>query len=73
MKQKRKEWWVKGGLGSVFFGSGLSIAIESSHIKHSMAEDYIWILGGTAGIGLALVGIFLLIQAGILQRELDKD
>ena len=70
---KRGKWWLNGFIGALLFGSGLSLAIESGYWKHSSEPWYFWVLGGTAGIGIALSGVVLLIRAGILKRELDKE
>jgi len=72
METKRKKWWFYGAFGAVLLGSGLSLAIESSWWKHSETPDWYWILGGTAGIGLCLSGVVLLIKAGILNNELKN-
>ncbi len=68
MSNKMK-WWLYGGFGALFFGSGLSIAIECSHIKHGEGPFWAWVIGGTVGIGLAVSGIIFLIRAGILEAQ----
>jgi hypothetical protein len=70
---KRTKWWWNGAAGAFLFGSGLSIAMECSQLKHSGEPWYIWAVGGTAGIGIALSGVVLLIRAGILNRELQRE
>ncbi|WP_031425508.1 hypothetical protein [Flavimarina sp. Hel_I_48] len=70
---KKGKWLLNGGLGAVLFGSGLSLAIESGFWKHSSEPWYFWVLGGTAGIGLTLSGVILLIRTGILKRELETS
>lgn len=72
MKDKMK-WWFNGAVGALLFGSGLSIAIESSHIKHSVNDFWLWVIGGTVGIGLALSGVVLLIKAGILEYKMQQE
>ncbi|MGB3776307.1 MAG: hypothetical protein WA951_13705 [Leeuwenhoekiella sp.] len=69
---KRSKWWLMGGAGAILFGSGLSLALEASHWKHDGSDWYYWVLGGTAGIGIALSGVVVLIKAGILKREIDR-
>ena len=72
MSDKMK-WWLYGAGGALLFGSGLSIAMECSHLKHSDYLDWWWILGGTAGIGIALSGVVFLIRAGILQYHMYRE
>ncbi len=72
MNPKRKKWWFYGALGAVLLGSGLSLALESSWWKHSSTANWQWIVGGTAGLGLSISGVVLLIKAGILNDELKK-
>jgi hypothetical protein len=72
MKDKMK-WWFNGAVGALLFGSGLSIAIECSHIKHSGNDFWLWVIGGTVGIGLALSGVVLLIKAGILEYKMQQE
>lgn len=68
----RLKWWLYGFFGALLFGSGLSIAIECSHIKQQNGDFWLWVTGGTAGIGLALSGVVLLIRAGILEFQMKK-
>ena len=72
-RSKRKKWWLNGFFGALLFGSGLSLAIESGFWKHDGSAWYYWVIGGTAGIGLALSGVVLLIRVGILKREMDRE
>jgi hypothetical protein len=70
---ERSKWWLNGFFGALLFGSGLSIAIECSHIKHQNGDLWLWVTGGTIGIGLALSGVVLLIRAGIIEEKIKKD
>lgn len=72
-KEKRKRWWFNGAFGALLLGSGISLAIDASHWKFQEYAEWHWIIGGTAGIGLVVSGVVLLIRAGILRRELDKE
>jgi hypothetical protein len=67
------KWWLYGAGGALLFGSGLSIAIECSHIKHSGDHFWLWVFGGTCGLGLALSGVVFLIKAGILQYKMQSQ
>lgn len=71
-KSKKSSWFIKGTAGIILFGSGLSIAIESSVYKHSDEPWYTWVVGGTAGIALAVSGIIFMIKSGILEREMER-
>ena len=70
---RRKKWWFNGAFGAVLFGSGISLAIEAGHWKHSTSPWFYWVLGGTLGICSALSGVVLLSRAGVLKREMEKD
>ncbi len=70
---KRRRWWLNGFFGALLFGGGLTFAIESSHLKHSGEDWILWASTGTAGLSLALVGVFLLIRAGVLKGEIDRN
>lgn len=69
----RTKWLISGALGAFLFGSGLSITIECSHIKHSDGAFWIWVLGGTAGIGIALSGVVVLIRTALLEERMRKQ
>ena len=73
MQKKRKQWWFNGVTGAVLLGSGLSIALECSNIKQDGGDILTWVFGGTAGIGLVLSGVVLLIRAGIINHELKTQ
>lgn len=70
---KRDKWWFNGTLGTILFGSGLSLTMESGFWKHDGSRWFYWAIGGTAGLGLALSGPVLLIRAGILKREMNRE
>ena len=67
---KRGRWWLNGALGAFLFGSGLCVVIESGFLKHESVFWAWWVLSGTAGIGLTLSGVVLLIRAGIIHEQL---
>lgn len=67
--KSRKRWLWSGGLGSILFGSGISLAIEASHWKHAEAELWLWAGAGTLGIALMIAGICVLISTG----QMDKN
>lgn len=68
----RAKWLLCGGLGALLFGSGLSIAIECSHLKHGDGPFWLWVIGGTTGIGLTLSGVVVLIKAAFLELKMKK-
>ncbi|MGV6832196.1 MAG: hypothetical protein ACWA5P_11630 [bacterium] len=72
-KSKRWQWWFNGTVGAILLGSGLCLALEASHWKHSNEAFWLWTIAGIAGIALLLSGIVLLVRAGILKRELDQE
>ena len=64
--KRRKEFWkwlCKGALGAVFFGSGISIAIEMGIHRYNGEPFAEWFLGGTAGIGLAVIGLHFIVDS----------
>ncbi|NQX78638.1 hypothetical protein [Gilvibacter sp.] len=60
-------------MGALLLGSGISVALECSQLKHNGADFWLWTLGGTAGIGLVLSGVVLLIRAGIINEQLKNQ
>ena len=68
----KTKWWINGTVGALLLGSGLSIALECSHIKNDGGDFWLWVLGGTFGIGLVLSGVVLLIRAGILENNMRQ-
>ena len=73
MNKQKKQWWFNGVVGALLLGSGLSVALECSQLKHNGADFWLWTLGGTAGIGLVLSGVVLLIRAGIINEQLKNQ
>ena len=70
---KRRKWWLNGFFGALLFGGGLTLAIESGFLKHSLQPWYYWVIGGTVGLSLALIGVVILIRAGVLKSEMDRE
>lgn len=68
----KTKWWINGAVGAFLLGSGLSITLECSHIKNDGGDFWLWVLGGTFGIGLVLSGVVLLIRAGILEYKMKQ-
>ena len=73
MNKQKKLWWFNGVVGALLLGSGLSIALECSQLKHNDGDFWLWTLGGTAGIGMVLSGVVLLSRAGIINQELKNQ
>ena len=73
MNKQKKLWWFNGVVGALLLGSGLSIALECSQLKHNDGNFWLWTLGGTAGIGMVLSGVVLLVRAGILKEQIKAQ
>ena len=68
----KQKWWIYGILGALCLGGGLTLAIEASHWKHNALSWIYWTCLGTIGLSLHLIGVYLLIRAGITKYQLDK-
>lgn len=71
-RKARRTWWIKGGVGAIMLGTGLSGAIESGFLKNNNEAGLLWILTGTLSLGLVISGVVFLIQAGLIDHELRK-
>jgi hypothetical protein len=69
----RLKWLLSGGVGALLFGSGLSIAMECSHLKQGDGPLWLWIVGGTIGIGITLSGVVILIKTAFIEQKLKED
>lgn len=69
----KNEWFIKGTLGALLFGSGLCCMIESGFLKYEGALWYEWVLAGTLSLCITMSGVVLLIQAGVIRNELKKE
>ena len=72
-RKRRIRWWWQGGVGALLLGSGISCAVESGFLKHQDVPWYVWVLAGTGSFCLIIPGVVLLIKAGILENELQKE
>jgi len=71
-KKLKREWFIKGALGALLFGSGLCCMIESGFLKHEGTVWYEWALAGTVSLCITVAGVVFLIRAGVLRNELNK-
>lgn len=58
-----------GFLSALLFGSGLSLAIEAGFWRYDNQPFLKWFCGGTAGIGMALMGVVVLIKTGLFREK----
>lgn len=70
MRRKTK-WWLTGGAGACLFGFGLCAVVESGFLKHSGTLWWHWAGLGTVSLVITMLGLVLLIKAGIMEKELD--
>ncbi|MFS4468266.1 hypothetical protein [Maribacter sp. 2210JD10-5] len=71
-KRLKRKWLLTGGFGAVSLGAGLSGSIESGFLKYSGADMWIWIGCGTLSLCVLVLGIILLIKAGLLSLKLNE-
>lgn len=68
---QRKKWWLMGGAGASLFGFGLCAVVECGFLKHSGAVWWHWASLGTISLGITILGLVLLIKAGVMEKDLD--
>ena len=71
-KKLKRKWWLLGGIGAVFLGSGLCGAIESGFLKHQGADLSVWFLYGTLSIGVLIVGLDIILRAHRIRIKMDQ-
>lgn len=71
-KKMRQQWLLRGGSGASLAGFGLCVTLEAGFMKHGAAMWYEWVLTGTLGLVLFMVGISLLIDAVRFRIKMDK-
>jgi len=67
----RNRWLLLGGSGATLVGLGLSATIEVAWYKHSGGTTWIWVVLGTLSLSVFMVGLILLIKAGLLEAKSD--
>lgn len=66
---KRKKWFLTGGAGASLFGFGICAVVESGFLKHSGAEWRAWVTWGTMSLIVTILGLVLLIKAGVMEKD----
>ena len=66
----KKKWLWTGGLGASLFGFGICAIVECGFLKHSNTDWYIWVSLGTLALVATILGMVLLIKAGLLEKDL---
>jgi len=72
-KKIKRRYWISGGIGSLFVGSGLSAMIECGFLKHGDAPDWQWIAGGTLSLIIFMSGLNLLFDSFYHKLKLAKE
>ncbi|MEO0571675.1 MAG: hypothetical protein AAF039_08215 [Bacteroidota bacterium] len=70
MNAKRK-WLLMGGAGASLFCFGICAVIESGFLKHSGVKWWYWAGLGTVSLAVTMVGLVLLIKAGVMEKDFD--
>ncbi|MEM1259868.1 MAG: hypothetical protein AAGC45_04580 [Bacteroidota bacterium] len=70
MSPKRK-WLLVGGAGASLFGFGLCAVVESGFLKHGDSKWWHWAGLGTLSLIVTIIGLVLLIKAGLMEKNLD--
>ncbi len=68
---QRKKWLLTGGAGASLFGFGLCAVMESGFLKHNGATWWHWASLGTISLVVTILGLVLLIKAGVMEKDLD--
>lgn len=72
-EQLQKRYWWFGGMGTALLGIGLSALVESGFLKHSEAEAWQWIAGGTLSLILIMTGINFLFESFASKQQLANS
>lgn len=67
----RKKWLLMGGAGASLFGFGLCAVVESGFLRHDDAEWWLWAGLGTVSLTITILGLVLLIKAGLIEKDLN--
>ncbi|WGK64470.1 hypothetical protein [Croceiramulus getboli] len=59
----KRQWWLTGSLGALFFGSGLCASIECGFLKHEGASWSLWVPLGTLALACTVAGLVLLLKS----------
>lgn len=70
MMPTKKEWLLTGGVGASLFGLGICTTIECAFLKYDGYEWFIWTGLGTFSLFVLILGIVLLIKAGLMETKL---
>ena len=62
MKNKKK-WFVRGTLGVLLVGAGLSMVVDAGFYRHAHPEGYKWILYGTGALAVFMAGLTLFVDS----------
>ena len=69
----KRKWWRTGALGALSLGTGVSGCVECGFLKHSGAPVWQWAGGGTLFLILLVLGVVLLVKAGLLEAGWKSD
>ncbi|GAA0871153.1 hypothetical protein GCM10009117_02980 [Gangjinia marincola] len=56
----KRNWLIKGGLGTVLLGFGICAIVEIGILKYNGMETLQWVTLGTLSLVVFMVGLFLL-------------
>jgi hypothetical protein len=66
----KKKWLLTGGTGAVLFGFGICAVIECAFLKHNGHSWWLWAGLGTLSLAVLILGVVLLIKAGLMEKEI---
>lgn len=70
-RKLRRKWLWLGGSGASLVGFGLSASMEVAFYKHEGGETWVWIVLGTLCLITFILGLVLLIKAGLVESKLQ--
>lgn len=71
-KKYKKQWLIRGGIGSALVGFGLCATIESGFLKYTSPQSYLWIITGTISLVIFMTGLNILISALAFKIKMDE-
>ncbi|RYF46744.1 MAG: hypothetical protein EOO39_49320 [Cytophagaceae bacterium] len=68
-KKLMLKFWVKGGVGAMFLGSGLSVLLHGWGLRQANEDNWFWV--STGGFALIMTGLRLIGDANRHRTMVD--
>lgn len=68
-KKLMLKFWVKGGVGAMFLGSGLSVLLHGWSLRQANEDNWFWV--STGGFALIMTGLRLIGDANRHRTMVD--